>query len=98
MFTSSDRFPVGRPPQDAPGGVRPWGVRRMAPFAHTIDVGFVATGIDPAMQMGVGRDGELITAKHRKSNTGTENQTGTSRGDGAGHGEDQDHTQDSDQD
>ncbi|MQY05717.1 putative ATP-grasp-modified RiPP [Actinomadura macrotermitis] len=98
MFMNADRLPCGGPRPDAPDAVRPWGLRRMAPYKHTISVGFVATHIDPVTQMGAAADGELIGARHKRSNTGTENPTGTGGGDGQKQGGDTDHSQDSDQD
>ncbi|MDA0565261.1 putative ATP-grasp-modified RiPP [Streptomonospora sp. S1-112] len=99
MFQNADRLPTGTPRPDAPTAVAPWSLRRMALYRHTTDVGFVATRIDPATQLGAGDDGELIVAKHKKSNTGTEDKTRTNRGDGDGRSSvDEDHTQDSDQD
>ncbi|WP_218005944.1 putative ATP-grasp-modified RiPP [Actinomadura hibisca] len=98
MFQNADRFPSAPPAADAPLVARPWGLRRMAPYRHTIYVGIVATQIDPATQMGAAGDGELVEAKHKKSNTGTEDKTQTSRGDGKDAGSDEDHSQDSDQD
>lgn len=73
-----------------------WG--RAAPFAQTLDVGFVADGVDPVTQLGAGADGQPVQGKHKRSNTGTETKTSTSGGDGKGHGGDEDHSQDSDQD
>lgn len=98
MFKSVDRIPVSPAPEPPQPPVRPWALRRMAPYLRTIDVGIVPTGIDPATQIGAGPDGETVTAKHRKSNTGTEGKTQTNAGDGAKPGGDEDHSQDSDQD
>ncbi|MFC5750405.1 putative ATP-grasp-modified RiPP [Actinomadura rugatobispora] len=98
MFKNADRLPAGAPRPDAPGTVRPWGLRRMAPYKNTGVAGFVATQIDAATQMGAAADGELIDAKHKRSNTGTEGQTSTNKGDGRDSGTDTDHAQDSDQD
>ncbi|WP_176611594.1 putative ATP-grasp-modified RiPP [Actinomadura sp. WMMB 499] len=98
MFKNADRLPAGPPAADAPAAVRPWGLRRMAPYKDATDAGFVATCIDPVTQMGVAADGELVDAKHKRSNTGTEKTTGTNRGDGRDAGQDTDHAQDSDQD
>jgi putative ATP-grasp target RiPP len=98
VFKNVDRIPVGPAPEVAQQSVRPWGLRRMKPYKSTSVVGFVATRIDPTTQLGVDVDGELIDAKHKRSNTGTEKPTSTNRGDGKNAGEDTDHSQDSDQD
>ncbi|WP_084000517.1 putative ATP-grasp-modified RiPP [Actinomadura kijaniata] len=98
MYQNADRLPAAPPPANAPHVAphvaRPWGLRRMAPYPHTIDVGVIATQIDPVTQTGATSDGELIEAKHKKSNTGTETKTRTSS-DGD---QDEDHSQDADQD
>ncbi|MFC6886535.1 MULTISPECIES: putative ATP-grasp-modified RiPP [Actinomadura] len=99
MFKNADRIPMSPAPETpCPNVVRPWGLRRMAPYKNTGVVGPVATRIDPISQVGAAGDGELIDAKHKRSNTGTEKPTSTNRGDGKDAGEDTDHSQDSDQD
>jgi putative ATP-grasp target RiPP len=99
MFQNADRIPMGTAPQSAqPTAPRPWGLRRMAPYASASVVGDIATHIDPATQMGAADDGELIEAKHKRSNVATEKPTATNKGDGAGSGSDDDHSQDSEQD
>ncbi|GLZ15802.1 hypothetical protein Acsp04_60370 [Actinomadura sp. NBRC 104425] len=99
MFRSVDRIPVGPAPEQPPAApVRPWALRRMAPYLRTVNAGIVATGIAPATQIGVGPDGEAITAKHRRSNVATEGKTATSTGDGDKPGLDEDHAQDTEQD
>lgn len=106
MFKNADRIPMSptTTPRSAPSNTmgseaaRPWGLRRMAPYKSMSVVGFVATEIDPTTQMGAAADGELIDAKHKRSNTGTEDPTSTNRGDGKDAGQDTDHAQDSDQD
>ncbi|WP_067804400.1 putative ATP-grasp-modified RiPP [Actinomadura formosensis] len=99
MFKQADRLPFEAP---ADGGVaravRPWGLQRMAPFAHTVHVGIIATRIDPVTQLGADDEGVLVEAKHKRSNTGTESRTRTAKGDGQHQGYDEDHGQDSDQD
>lgn len=101
MFKNADRIPMSpataHPDTTRSDVVRPWGLRRMAPYKSTSVVGFVATRIDPATQMGAAADGELIDAKHKQSNTGTEKRTSTSR-DAKNAEQDTDHAQDSDQD
>ncbi|MQA98153.1 MAG: putative ATP-grasp-modified RiPP [Streptosporangiales bacterium] len=99
MFVHSDRIPTAPAPADAdaPPAVRPWAIRLMAPYKNVIEVGEVATGIDPVTQLGAAADGELIQVKHRSSNTGTEQSTSTSS-DGKNPSQDQDQSQDSDQD
>jgi putative ATP-grasp target RiPP len=98
MFSNSDRIPTAPASTNGDPAVRPWALRLMAPFKDVIDVGEIATGVDPTTQLGVTSDGELITAKHRRSNTGTETPTSTQRGDGQNPGQDSDNSQDSDQD
>ncbi|OLT23918.1 hypothetical protein BJF79_14320 [Actinomadura sp. CNU-125] len=98
MFKNADRLPTGSPAVDAPTTVRPWGLGRMAPYKGVVSIDFVATDIDPVTQMGVGDDGELVDAKHKRSNTGTEKSTSTNSEDGRDAGQDSDHAQDSDQD
>lgn len=98
MFQHADRLPVETPPEPASSSARPWALRRMAPYPHTVDAGFAAVQIDPVTQIGAGPDGKPVLAKHKRSNTGTENKTKTSRGDGQNQGEDEDHSRDSDQD
>jgi putative ATP-grasp target RiPP len=99
MFQNADRIPMGAAPQSAqPTAARPWGLRRMAPYTSTSVVGDIATHIDPATQMGTGVDGELIDAKHKRSNVPTEKRTRTNPGDGAKNSPDDDHSQDSEQD
>ncbi|GAA2636244.1 putative ATP-grasp-modified RiPP [Actinomadura fulvescens] len=94
MYQNADRLPAAPSPTDAPRAARPWGLRRMAPYPHTIDVGVVATQIDPVTQTGATSDGDFVEAKHKRSNTGTETRTRTSS-DGD---QDEDHSQDADQD
>lgn len=98
MFSHTDRLPAAPSPTDVPPAVRPWGLRRMAPYGAILKVGLVATVVDPNTQTGAGPSGEPTQAKHRRSNTGTETKTSTGRGDGKDQGSDEDHSQDSDQD
>ncbi|MEV5827277.1 putative ATP-grasp-modified RiPP [Spirillospora sp. NPDC052242] len=71
MFENADRLPAGAPIAAALVAVRPWGLRRMAPYKDATGAGYVATRIDPVTQMGVAADGGLVDAKHKRSNTGT---------------------------
>ncbi|RFU36594.1 putative ATP-grasp-modified RiPP [Actinomadura logoneensis] len=98
MFQNADRIPMDALQFAPPAAMRPWGLRRMAPYKSTSVVGAIATHIDPATQMGAAADGELIDAKHKRSNVATEKSTATNKGDGAGSGSDEDHSQDSEQD
>lgn len=103
MFSHADRFPTGPAArQGSRNTPRPWGLSRMEPYGCLTEVHQFAVGLDPDTQTAryMGPDGEVVTAKHRKTNTGTEKPTRTSRGDGASPGRetDEDHSQDSDQD
>lgn len=73
----------------------------MEPYGDTVEVDEVPVGLDPVTQTTVYRNsaGEIVTAKHRKTNTGTEDKTRTQNtGDGEKPSTDQDHSQDSDKD
>lgn len=103
MFSQADRLPAQESGYavSASVSVMPWGLTRMCRYSEAVEVPYCSATLDPETQTGQYLDssGNLVEAKHRKTNRSTEQKTRVSKGDGSSPSSyDDDTVQDSERD